>query len=251
VHPSNPSWLMMHPKSRNGHSWHHAAESCQLADLVTVTTDQLARRYGAHGRVRVIPNCVPAEYLTIEHVDSPDIGWAGSVQTHPDDLQQVGPAIARLVQAGYTFKHVGATEQLAKALGLPRTPLSTGPVEFARYPATIAQFGIGIAPLAMTRFNQAKSWLKPLEYAATGVPWVGSPTEDYLKLHGHGCGLIAERPKDWERLLKRLANDEERRVELSAAGREVAGRWTVEGNAWRWAEAWADAAEIRAAARVS
>jgi glycosyltransferase involved in cell wall biosynthesis len=245
VHPSNPAWLMMHPRSNNGHSWHHAAEACRLADLVTVTTPQLAQRYGAHGRVRVIPNCVPADALEIPHPDSAEIGWAGTVQTHPADLQQVGAAIARLVNGGVVFRTVGAIEGVAQALGLGRDPKSTGPVPFAQYMASIAQFGIGIAPLAMTSFNQAKSWLKPLEYSAVGVPWVGSPTEDYQRLHLQGCGVLADVPRMWEKLLRRLTKDGPWREELSGAGRDVAARWTFEGNAHRWAEAWADAAELR------
>lgn len=246
IHPSNPAWLMYHPKSRNGHSWHNAAESCRAADLVTVTTPQLARRYAPHGRVRVLPNMVPARYLTLDHEDSTTVGWAGNMQTHPDDLQQVGPAIARLVASGGRFVMVGDPRGVGRALGLGKDPASTGPVEFERYAVTLAAtLGVGIAPLALTEFNQAKSRLKPLEYAACGIPWVGSPTEDYLAFHREGCGLIAEKRRDWEKILKRLTRDEQWRLELSARGREVAARCTYEGTAHLWAEAWSAAASLR------
>jgi hypothetical protein len=67
---------------------------------------------------------------------------------------------------------------------------------------------------------------------------VGSPVPDYLALHAEGCGLIARRPRDWEGTLRRLIRDPGLRADLSAAGREVAARHTVERNARRWLDAW-------------
>jgi glycosyltransferase involved in cell wall biosynthesis len=251
VHPRNVAHWQMRPKvpmvdpltgrvvrKTNAHSWHFAAEACRHAALVTVTTDELARHYGAHGRVAVLPNMIPEWYLTVPHEDSAMIGWAGVVSTHPDDLQQVGPAVARLVAGGARFCTVGDQREVVRALGLAAAPDSTGPLTMEQYPYGVALFGVGIAPLADTRFNRAKSRLKPLEYAAVGVPWVGSPVPDYLALHAEGCGLIARRPRDWEGTLRRLIRDPGLRADLSAAGREVAARHTVERNARRWLDAW-------------
>ena len=240
IHPGSIAWRSYHPKTSNGHSWHAVTESCRLADLVTVTTPQLARRYGAHGRVAILPNVVPDSYLDADHPDSTMIGWSGTVATHVGDLQRVGPAIATLVRSGVTFATVGPPDGVAKDLGLSSQPRSSGPVSIDQYPSTVAQFGIGIAPLARSIFNEAKSRLKPLEYSALGVPWVGTPTEDYRLFHEQtGVGQLAERPKDWLRCLKRLVNDDEFRLEQSSKGREAARAHTFSATAWRWAEAWA------------
>jgi hypothetical protein len=250
IHPRNPAFALHHPRDgRSHHSWKHAAETCRVATLVTVTTPALAQRYGAHGRVAVIPNFVPRKYLDVDHEDSADIGWGGAVFSHPDDLQQVGHAIQRLVAEGHVFRTVGEPDGVGAALGLDRDPPSTGPVPMDQYPASIGTFGIGIAPLADTQFNRAKSRLKPLEYSAVGVPWVGSDLPDYRAYHTQGCGVIVRRPRDWERVLRSLARDPARRVELSAVGREVAARNTLEGNAWRWAEAWTRAADLAPSVR--
>lgn len=245
LHPKNIAWMGFHPKTRNGHSWETAAESCRIADMMVVTTPQLARRYGNHGRVAVIPNMVPERYLDIPHRDSTDIGWAGSVQSHPDDLQVTGSSIAQIVNSRLAvFRTVGDQTEVAEVLGLREKPPGPGPVEIEQYPVEVAEFGIGIAPLAMTKFNQAKSRLKGLEYSALGVPWVGSPTEDYKLLHAEGAGLLAERPKEWSRHLRTLIRDDSMRRDMSAAGREVAARMTFERNWHLWVEAW------RAAARA-
>lgn len=254
IHPSNPAFAGLQPTSMergrrktNLHSWHNARDACREADLVTVTTPALAQRYGSHGRVRILPNMVPAWYLDVPHEDSDVIGWGGVVGTHPDDLQAVGPAIATLARSGARFLHVGDGGGVARALGLPAEPECTGPMPLPEWPRALAAFGVGIAPLADTRFNRAKSRLKALEYAAVGVPWVGSDLPDYRALHELGCGMIAARPKVWAGCLRRLLAEPGLRAELSAAGREVAAANTYEANAWRWAEAWADAAADRPA----
>lgn len=246
IHPKNGAFAQMHPRNgrRSGHSWHHVTDTCRVATMVTVTTVALARKYGAHGRVRVVPNYVPRQYLTVDHADSADIGWGGSVHSHPDDLQQVGPAIAKLVADGAVFRTVGDPREVGRCLGLAADPPSTGPVAMGAYPASIGTFGIGIAPLASTAFNRAKSRLKPLEYSAVGVPWVGSDLPDYRAYHEQGTGLIVSHPREWEGALRGLVNDPGRRLELSEAGREVAARNTIEGHADEWAEAWWSAAQL-------
>lgn len=229
----------------NPHSRAAVEQACRDATLVTVSTQALADVYGAHGRVAVLPNCVPARYLDVGHVDSDRIGWGGVVVVHPHDLQAVGPSIARLVADGHRFETVGEPAGVGKALGLREDPPSPGDVDLADWAEAIARFGIGIAPLADSAFNRSKSWLKPLEYAAVGVPWVASGLPEYRRLASFGVGTIAARAKDWRPQLLRLLNDPGLRAEQSAAGRAVAAQLTIEGNAWRWAEAWAFAGQLQ------
>ena len=56
----------------------------------------------------------------------------------------------------------------------------------------VAKLGIGVAPLADTKFNAAKSWLKMAEMAALGVPCVVSPRAEYMRLHEQWIGSLAE-----------------------------------------------------------
>jgi hypothetical protein len=248
IHPRNPAWEALHPKSdvrRLGsstqlHSWAHLGDACRDASLVTATTPALIERYG-HGHGAVLPNYLARHYYDLPHADSTLLGWPASLRSHPNDPDVVGTAIARLVDQGHRFHVTSVAEGVGRAFGLPSDD-SVGRVDHSialfDWPAELARIGIGIAPLADTRFNAAKSWLKPLELSAVGVPWVGSPRADYVRLHRLGCGVLVDRPKDWYRVLRSLLTDERRRLELADAGRAVAATLQLEDHAWRWWEAW-------------
>jgi glycosyltransferase involved in cell wall biosynthesis len=198
----------------------------------------------------VLENCLPDIYYEQPtHEDSEMIAWPASLHSHPNDPEVVGPAIARLVNSGVDVQIFGDTLGTGRAFGLADDLPGTGPIDFDDWPATIRRIGIGIAPLADTVFNSSKSWLKPLELAAVGVPWVGSPRTEYQRLHDQGTGILVDRSKDWYRTLRKLTNEPAWRDDLSAAGREVAEQWRLRDHAWRWWEAWSDALEIERGSR--
>lgn len=243
IDPDNPAFLAMHKDwGYRHHSQANAMRACLDATWVTVSTAALLRVYAPHGRGSVLHNRVPAGYLDIPHEDNATISWPGSTHSHPRDLQQVGPAVARLLRAGANYWACGSSNGVAKALGLQEEPPASGDVDFAQWPWAVAKIGVGMAPLADTAFNAAKSWLKPLEMSAVGVPWVASPRAEYQRLHDqHQVGLMARTPKEWHRQLRRLVKDDSLRQEQSQAGRAAGAANTVEGHAWRWLEAWTDA----------
>jgi glycosyltransferase involved in cell wall biosynthesis len=252
IHAANPAFGVLNPNAKGPdgklaeYNWEYAKRACEAASFVTVSTPALLPRYAPHGRGVVLYNCVPEVYLKIAHTEEAPhaIGWGGSLHSHPDDPMVCGPAMGRLQRAGYHFKIVGPPRGTREAFQLDDEPVATGPVPIGAYAHELAKLAVGIAPLSDTRFNGAKSWLKMLEYAAVGVPCIGSPRNEYRRLHARGVGLLADSPRDWHRLGRALMDDEERRTELSAIGREVCAELTIEGNAWRWAEAWSHALEI-------
>lgn len=239
IHPSNPAW-QAHRPGRGPHSWHNLATACRDASLVTVSTPALLDVYASHGRGRVLPNYLPDPYYGLPRTDTSTIGWPASFHSHPNDPEVLNGAIRWLVDDGATFIMHGDSSGAGAALGLKEDPPGGG-VSIEQWPATVASLGIGIAPLADTRFNAAKSWLKPLEMSACGVPWVASPRAEYKRLHAMGAGLLAERPRTWYRELNRLRRSAAMRQELSDAGRQVAEQLRLRDHSWRWMEAWNDA----------
>jgi glycosyltransferase involved in cell wall biosynthesis len=209
-------------------------EACRMADLVTVSTPALAKRYGSAGNVVVIPNGVPRAYLGItrsEEHDRPVIGWTGSVLTHVGDLEQVGSSIHDLWKAGKCcFRAFGnAAELTLRQLHLAdqekQAPVDLVNLDYAR---AYANLDIAIVPLKPCRFSAAKSWLKMIEAAALGVPVVASASPENARLHEMGVGMLAERVKDWRVNLQALCVSEDMRLAMAAQGRAVASAWTIE-----------------------
>lgn len=247
IHKNNASYDGMDPKQSPWFNHAHLARACRLADWVTVSTPAL-RKVVPSSRVSVIRNCVPESYLTEErHPEAnweifenrPRLGWSGSPQTHPTDLQVMGTSIVDVTRAtGSVFFSIGSMHT-PSILGFDGGEAAYVQwVEFDRYASVVTGLDVGLVPLTMSRFNQGKSWLKGLEYAALGVPFVASPTDEYRLLHDMGAGDLASSSYKWWARTKRLLQNEEYRADRRGRGREVAGSWTYPSRSHEWAEAW-------------
>ncbi|HEY1119901.1 MAG TPA: glycosyltransferase [Acidimicrobiales bacterium] len=221
--------------------------ACELADLVTVSTPALAERYGSHGRCVILENCVPDSYLNITVEPRPGVfGWTGSTHTHVRDLEVMGDAAARLVDDGHRLHVVGTGDGVREELHLDDRPFTTsGWVPIDRYPYEYARLSAAVCPLVDSRFCRAKSWLKMIEAAALGVPVVASPLPEYARLHEMGVGGLADSPDEWHQALSAVLRSPSLAADVAARGREVVAEWTYERRAWRWAEAWQLASDIR------
>lgn len=243
INPRNPAYRTYDPRANHKINWMHAAKACELADLVTVTTEALAEEYGKHGRVKIIPNHVPQKYLSYERQEheAPVIGWTGYTATHVDDLRVTRGMINQvLTDTGAKFIGFGDKE-IFNQLGIRLRPPHElwGFTNILEYPRRLAAgFDIGLVPLQPNDFNEAKSWLKGLEYASLGIVPVVTPIGDYKNLIDLGMALPASTPKEWYDTVKMLVLDNEMRVELSKQVREIAAGWTIEGNISKWTDAW-------------
>lgn len=249
IPPGNPAFAHCHPRLSPQRNWHHLNRAIALADMVTVSTSALARRYGQHGRVAVLPNYVPQRYLDIIHPlgvgDPPVIGWTGTPLTHVGDLEQVGPGLARaMFGTDARFRALGS-RFTAGVLGVEGDWVEWNH-DLSTYVRDVARLDIGLVPLHDSAFNRAKSWLKGLEYAALGVAFVASPTPEYRSLVKMGAGILASRPREWEKQIRALIEDETYRIVMAESGRAVARRMTYEAHAGAWWEAWEMAFDHRA-----
>lgn len=247
IHPRNPAHDAYHPRRGDRHhSWENLKQACRDATLVTVSTPALLDVYARHGRGRVLYNYLPDHYYGVPHEDSSVIGWPAALQSHPDDPSAVGAAVARLTALSGTFRVLGTPAGTGSAFGLPEDPQGLSrSVDVYGWPEAVAELGIGIAPLADTRFNACKSWLKPLEMSALGVPWVASPRAEYARLAALGAGALADGSRRWYKELVRLRDSAPLRQERAEAGRQVAETLRLRHHAWRWLEVWEEALKIQ------
>lgn len=251
VHPDNSSWKAVQPKYSPHSNYEWLMKSSQQADLVSVSTPYLSK-YAQPGNSVVLPNFVPESIFSIK--PSPKahrgLGWTGTVQTHPDDLLVASRAIARAANGTRTpMRVVGDGLGVANQLGFSSVSdvTATGWVDLEDYYQTIADnMSVGIVPLTLSDFNQAKSYLKGLEMAALGIPFVASGTDEYVRLASLGVGQIARTPDEWNSTLRSLLKNP-RKVNSTGKNYQeiVKSSLTYEHNAHLWLDAWEQAVDRR------
>jgi O-antigen biosynthesis protein len=184
----NGSWAFWNRNPK--HHWSHLDEACKRADLVTVTTDALATRYGKHGRVEKLVNGLPeASYASDTSVPEHDrvvIGWSGVRASHAGDLGAAGDSLRRVIDEdpNVFVKIVGHHEWAAETLRIPKERVlpESGPVPLSEYHEALQGTDVAIVPLWDNPFNKSKSALKALEYQAVGARVIASATPANVEL---------------------------------------------------------------------
>lgn len=238
--PTNPSYEAWNNPELRG----PAEALIRGADIVTTTTRPLAQKLRLLNKnTHILPNMLPPEHWQVtrerpEGYDTVAIGWAGSV-ARDRDLAIVGSVIPQLLD---TYPNV----VLLVASGSPSTVFppherirTLQPLRIEQYPTLLAQFDIGIAPVVDSRFNQAKSDLKFIEYGMVGLPVVASDVESYTHSIKHGeNGFLATNDKDWLKFLRRLIENPDLRESLGQAAKAVAQSRTIDKNIRLWEKAY-------------
>lgn len=216
-------------------------ECLRAADVVTVSTDELADGYGHLNRTVVLPNYLDPDIWTgNERYRKPrvdvHVGWLGSAKWRNADVEILKPWLADWLDRtpGVRFVAAGSDSSLFDHLGVgglvcPAADDHIRPYE--HLPAMLAWFDIGLVPLTFNRFNQAKSWCKGMEYNAAGVAAVASPSREYRKYIDPGVnGYLA---RDWPKTLRRTLDDLDT---LRDGARRTAERYMVDRHVDQWVQ---------------
>ena len=236
-------------------------EMMRLVDCITVSTEPLRRHLAGKypGKdIRTLPNMLTANVIPRRHPPNPDyvrILWAGSA-THKRDLAIVAPVLREiLLERNGKVRFTLFGERMPEALtDCYRFVDLKEPVDFDSYHDAIASIGadFGIAPLEDNPFNETKSAIKALEYAAAGYPMLLSPVGEYPAVVE--AGLPAELvPVDgWPDALRRMIDlSVNARASLGRACTDwvMANRCIVQVKAAPWEAVIADLTATRAEAR--
>lgn len=173
------------------------------ADLVTVSTAFLANFYEARcKKVRLVRNALDVErYAPVEQPEKPTFGWVGGTLWRSQDIEMLSEWLPEFVwdhniQVHHSGHIPNDPRHFAARAGLRR--VSTSPMALiSTYPKLLSKFHVGLAPLRLNDFNESKSYLKGLEYAAAGIPFIASPSEEYRLLYSRGVGRLAATPDEW------------------------------------------------------
>lgn len=188
--------------------------------------------------VRVVPTCVePGRYRrrTAWTIDRPLIGWIGSPAT-TGYVADVLPALRDVcARTGARVELIGADPAVVG----PFADIATvRPWNEADALDRLASWDVGLMPLRDGVYERAKCGYKLLQYAAAGVPSVGSPVGVNEPLLTAMDGLAPATLDDWaDAVCHIVAEPADRRAGRAAAGFAVADVHSYD----HWQDRWVDA----------
>lgn len=218
------------------------------SDALTVSTPFLAEKYSRYNQnVHVLRNYLDWEmWENVTPVYEQDrelrIGYMGKADYHLKDLQVIAGVVNLMLERYPTIKFVAAgDEEIHNVLKIPEDKrITLPPIHFREMNLAeiTATFDIGIVPLEMNNFNEAKSHLKGMEYAACGIPVIASPTESYRYWMDEDIGFLVNKNKQkgWVAALETLINDAELRKTMGKAARKKAHEHRIQAHIQEWIE---------------
>jgi hypothetical protein len=238
---------------RNVRKFTEILKITRFADLTTTPSKALAAKYRSAGaaNVVVIENyldsaSMPGFGVRVDH-DGVVVGWIASKE-HELDLPRlpISAAIGKLLDAHPKLRVLTVGSRLS--LDSPRYE-HRKPVSFAELLHICGGLDIGVAPLADTPFNHARSNVKLKEYAAGGATWLASPVGAYREMGDREGGRLVEDP-DWFDALDTLVRSGFKRRRLARQAMKWAKAQAIDHHASIWEEEFLSAID-RAQARTS
>ncbi len=216
--------------------------SVSVADVVIAGNDYLANWASAYNSdVRVIPSCIePAAYRVKRTWDiqaPPRLVWLGSGATEMY-VEQIAPALREVNRlTGARLVLIGPRRDVEHPLleGIvDRQPWST-----ETFADDLVTGDIALAPLDYTPYSKGKCAYKLLQYAASGVPIVGSPVGANGPALAHFGGTAVEHPNDWvDALMAMIGASSETRKAIGKTGVDAVRKHYSFA---AWAPAWQNA----------
>jgi len=245
--PDNLAFVTTDPKNNPDNNRKHLIDTYKVVDGIIASTkflEEKSRKY--NDNVYRVPNSLKPQSF-IYRLDTagwkPTIGWVGIMLWRVEDIKEVGaPLRTVLEQHDLKFHHSGIVHNrphwFAEDAGFnPERMSGFVGVRPEYYSHIFMPIDIGIVPLTNNPFNEAKSNLKGLEYALSGIPFVASDTQEYRDLAELGVGRIAKKPRDWVKHLEELLDPEVREAERQKNYKLVRENFDIWLMKYKWSEA--------------
>jgi glycosyltransferase involved in cell wall biosynthesis len=246
----NAAYYASHPKHSPKENTNFYREVIKSSSIITVSTAFLAdrmREMAPKADVIQIPNYIDVDRFTVvKQKAKPTLGWAGSTEHRSRDLETLRGVVNPFVTSGkYRLHHGGATwtddgvivDGFAEKVGVDPALVTSAPRTTAEDYPRLLTFDVGMVPLRDMPFNRAKSYIKGLEYAAAGIPFIAQGLPEYQELFrqwGDGF-IVVQKPRDWVKALNRLT-DLDIRLDMQAHCLDKVQGHQVEFGATRWIE---------------
>lgn len=241
LHKKNHAYEATHPDVNPDENIDHYKRIINACDAVVVSTPFLENKMHQEfscGTVYRIDNCVDVDTFTPRNHSTKKaiLGWVGSTSHRSGDIEIVAPALRKVKNRIHHSGHVNGAESFGSRVNVNDRRITTGPmrapIDYAR---NSFRFDVGIAPLNDVPFNEAKSWIKCIEYAAANIPFIATDISEYRRLlETHGIGRLATTVSDWVQNIEELNDATLRRIEAKRQKEIVADNLHVTKMAKEW-----------------
>lgn len=230
--PGSPALAGLIDHLRSINAAENIREMAASSDLAMVFSEDLRQKFAERTNTRLVPAMAGVEfYDRLTDQPRPEdqsneirIGYAGSL-THDRDVALITPSLGALLDKHDPYLIVESIGQRIEGLvGHPRYRHFD---HVAGLPAfSVLQharsWDIGLAPLEMTLFNEAKTDNKFRSYGAAGIPTVYTRIAHFVASVRDGeTGLLVDNDESsWTAALERLIQDRQLRQHIARNARE-------------------------------
>lgn len=194
--------------------------AAQLADVVTVSTEPLAKRVRAFtgAPIHVIPNAFPNRYKWPAKERTKTVLYRGGWKTHSGDLKSVADQFQRVVTDFPDWTFMCATQGHPVMIDGPNMRFA-GDLSLPEFHSWIQDLApsVLVNPLEFSDFNRSKSNIAWMEGTLAGAAVLCPELPQYIE---PGCTTY-EPGKFEERLREMLAMNDEDRAALVALSQET------------------------------
>lgn len=240
---TNRAYQATDPQRDPKNNRQHYIRTIEMADAVITSTPFLYEYYSKKRKnVFMVRNGIDIDRWSLRKDTAykmPTIGWVGATPWRSSDLEQLssfmGPYLKR---KGLKFHHAGHTPNAplaASQLEVNPNFVTTSPMRpISEYPMMFKPIDIGIVPLNNVPFNHAKSFIKGLEYASAGVPFIASSLPEYAYFEQEGVGRIARTKEEWMGHFNELLDPKVRKDDIELNYEIVKEKFTMGSRGVEW-----------------
>lgn len=243
---TNIAFESTHPNKDALWNRDHMHTSYSAADALIHSTQFLADNYGKLNKNNYVVRNSVAPEIFLKRYDNagwkPTIGWVGIMLWRQHDVETLKGIIGPFLEEhDLMFYHAGMLldrpKQFAELIKMdPERLIESTGTNVHNYGNILLRMDVGIVPLDMVPFNEAKSSLKGVEYAMSGIPFVANSTAEYKILANEGAGRLVSKPRDWIKHLEYYLDPSNRKADAQKGYDLVMEKYNLSTKVHEWSD---------------
>jgi len=243
---TNIAFESTHPNKDSLWNRDHMHTSYSAADALIHSTEFLAENYGKLNKNNyVVKNSIDPN-LFLKRYDNagwkPTIGWVGIMLWRQHDVEKLQGVLGPFLdEHDLMFYHAGMLmdkpKQFAHLTKMdPERLIEVTGTNVWNYGNILLPMDIGLVPLDMIPFNEAKSSLKGVEYAMSGIPFIANATKEYKILAEEGAGRVVNKPRDWIKHMEYYLDPANRKADAQKGFDVVMEKYNLQKKVHDWSD---------------